>query len=439
MGQSFSHPLVQTYGIAALRHLLNSPESALEARFGEDQTALSPEAETALGLLQQVESALPGDPDDAFFRPIERLRRLSRYHEETGTTIADAIRQSAGGSKQAFNGTDELECSLIELAWHAYPLLTLQDTHSRQHLPVHVVNWESPVRHRFETALFADPDLRPLFAEKEEHGDHLGFAYTSTGSGGTTQVFGFADRILSSSWKLAHFRNEVPTEEQFLAAARELFGTLRSAMRGEQATVPVRVGLAGVLPPDGMTTSDWGWARIRPVDSRDKRFSQRTPFGDGDHSLQHSGPDGQDVQIRYSGDLVVEIDLPYRIKAGKTPGEGNMPSNPLSEWRTIEETIDNVRLALLLTGKADNITAVPTWRTFVDPLSHPDNMGWNDPRNAPRLRPTQLDQQQIKEWGEWAARIAATRTKGIGIAIRRILRAVAERRQAEDVLVDAII
>ncbi len=116
MGEPPSYPLVQTYGIATLRHLLNAPVSAIEARFGEAQSPLSPDAEAALGLLQQVEHSIPGDPEDDFFHPIERTRLLSRYHQKAGTTLADAIRQSAGGSKQTFNGADELERTLIRLA-----------------------------------------------------------------------------------------------------------------------------------------------------------------------------------------------------------------------------------------------------------------------------------------------------------------------------------
>ncbi|WP_143548397.1 MULTISPECIES: HEPN domain-containing protein [unclassified Rhodococcus (in: high G+C Gram-positive bacteria)] len=439
MVESSRQALVLAYGTAALCHLLNASVSTVEARFAELEVPLSAEAETALASLQELENALPpGVTNEDIAPDLARFKILSMYVEGAETTCADMIRLSAGAPRQSFDGDDDLERTLVELAWHVYPLLLIVDARPGRHHGL-LVNWTSPVRHRFEAELYNDPDLRQLFSEEERHGDHIGYAYSSAGAGGTMQTCGFADRILSSAWKLAHFRSSAPVPDDFLSAARELLRTLRSAIRGEHATVPVRVGLAGVLPPEGMNTVDWKWGRIRPVDDRDMRFSRRTPFGGENDNLHYTDADGNNVQIRYSGDIVVEVDLPYRVQGAKTPDEVNRTANPFSDWTSIEETMDNIRLALLLTGQAQNTTVVATWNTLVDPLFHPDNMGWQDPRLGAGLLPTQLDHQQIDEWGVWAARIADTRTQEVGVAVRRLLRAVAERQQDEDSLVDAII
>jgi len=53
--------------------------------------------------------------------------------------------------------------------------------------------------------------------------------------------------------------------------------------------------------------------------------------------------------------------------------------------------------------------------------------------------PTQLSDAELTAWGEWYERLSDARVDRIELALSRILRAIAERREPSDVLVDSVI
>ena len=74
-----------------------------------------------------------------------------------------------------------------------------------------------------------------------------------------------------------------------------------------------------------------------------------------------------------------------------------------------------------------------------NPLSHGPSMEWRHKYQLGRLVPTRLQLEDVHLWTKWTTRIKDSRVDGIDIAIRRILRAISERSEPEDILVDAVI
>jgi len=59
--------------------------------------------------------------------------------------------------------------------------------------------------------------------------------------------------------------------------------------------------------------------------------------------------------------------------------------------------------------------------------------GWNDTRRTPNLVPRQLDEDCDENWKMWAERVRKHRTPNTAIAVRRMLQAIGERNNPEDV------
>ena len=94
---------------------------------------------------------------------------------------------------------------------------------------------------------------------------------------------------------------------------------------------------------------------------------------------------------------------------------------------------------MLAVEREYRVLLVQTWRAFDEPFSFGIAHSWSDPRHGTTLMPTQLTPAEVGAWGEWYDRLNAPEVDKIDLALSRILRAVAERREPSDVLVDSVI
>ena len=126
----------------------------------------------------------------------------------------------------------------------------------------------------------------------------------------------------------------------------------------------------------------------------------------------------------------------------KPPGPGAVPLWP-DDMRlpgSIDRSIERLRISLLLAVQREaRVQLVPTWRYFHDPFGHGLAASWLDPKNAIGIVPTKVTKEEVASWVEWYKALINPRVDRISLAITRILKAVAERREPADVLIDSVI
>jgi hypothetical protein len=157
-------------------------------------------------------------------------------------------------------------------------------------------------------------------------------------------------------------------------------------------------------------------------------------------ALQATDRNGETITIKYSGDIVLEMDLAYRIKLREIKTGDDWPDQ-LNPSQAIGKRLDSLRLGLLLSlDVKPPVLVVPSWTRIVNPL-HPNvsPISWNDPRTIPNLSPRRLTVEEVDSWKQWAILVSERRQRNIDVSIRRVLRAVTERRDPEDTLVDAVV
>lgn len=421
-----------------LCYVLNVAPEALQARI-TDGTPLGAAQETALaglvGFLRQMLASYQSVAEwDTGWSHI-----LGAVNPEHDTTLANIVRLEAGGSIDVEPVADPVLAVLRELARDVFPLLLLpsSDTYPRPfHLSSVVSLFRHPKRPTFDDAVMADSSLTTLFPQRDDQNGPYGTVLRSTGHGGGLQLIMLAEMLIKNAWAEADLDHDRPALEDLLAALDRQLTIIRRAAAGEPTEVAVRIGLAGVLlPPE--TVIDVGWGRLRAA----KAWDERPVGGLIDGELTHTDAAGQTTTMKYSGDVVLETTAPFKLRVQEIDTDSDWPAD-LRSYDEVERKLESIRLGLVLAS--DEPTAAPaallsTWRLTVDPLNHGLALGWADPKHNHHFLPRQLTAEQAAAWGEAARTVQAERKPALDVAIRRTLRAIAEREDGADVLLDAVI
>ncbi len=173
----------------------------------------------------------------------------------------------------------------------------------------------------------------------------------------------------------------------------------------------------------------------------DRELNSLPPVLEG--SLSTTTPEGDQVEIRYAGDLVLEMDMPYKIRISESlPTSPPLPRWPpeLSGHLEAQRVVESLQLGLLLAvDREQRPKLLATWQRAFDPLAAGSAMGWSDPRRNPGLMPVRLSDAEVVSWKGWATKISTGRVPSIEVAIRRTIQAALERHHPADALVDAVI
>jgi hypothetical protein len=94
---------------------------------------------------------------------------------------------------------------------------------------------------------------------------------------------------------------------------------------------------------------------------------------------------------------------------------------------------------MLAVKREPRVQLVQSWRYFDIPLTQGFTMSWYDPRRGTGIMPTELTEAEVAAWGEWYERLNNAHLHRIELALTRILRAIAERLEPSDVLIDSVI
>jgi hypothetical protein len=284
----------------------------------------------------------------------------------------------------------------------------------------------------------SDVDLLRLFTATDEH-TVRGGPYIAPHTAGGVQLWGFGGHLITKAWVLARFEAVAPTVAETAAKLDQVLQAVRRVARGKGVDLPARVGLAGVLLPEDFEPVQVGSLRIRRSDERDEWLVAGTTLTG---SLGATSHDGEDFQIDYAGNIVLETTTRYRVKLTSFEPDQEWPSDLVDLRRSLEVDVEDVRLALALGQQIGHPASVimPSWIANVDLLGSGMNMSWHDTSRSFRLQPRRLDAGETSGWCEWIERVRTTPDrKRIEIAIRRLLMASGERLQQDDVLIDAVI
>ena len=370
----------------------------------------------------------------------EWANRLANYPDNgIEESLGNYIRRLSGGIVETVPETlGEIEHVMAQLAVEIYPGLLVRESNElyyrRIGLPVTL--FRHPLNNVFQELAVADKDFSKLFTTDSESGGKGGSTLRSTGHGGGHQLWTMAETFLNSGWTLACLTSDSPSVAEFIDGVLRSMQTIRLAINKKKTDVPVRFGLTGVLLPEGIDTVELGWATLRRPDSRDGRFVKTTAL---EGQLSGTNEDGDTTTINYSGDIVVEMRVPYAMRIGEHNLRLGWPDAMLSSVHAVEQAVENLRLGLLLADAKRRRVIHTSWIAIIDPFSQAHHAGWNDISRAVNLMPTQLTESDTQSWKDQAKLIGTHRVPTIGVAIRRMLASVAERRSPEDILVDAVI
>jgi Apea-like HEPN len=428
--------LVDTYGLRLLRYVTATNEGDLTLRLSGTKKLPEPSEDVLLPLEHIARQAAAAAGSKA--APVRfHLDVLGQFQPSLGTSLGTALRTQAGGDVAIDVPDDPLTGALVLMLRDVFPLMLLpDDPWMPGHVRVTGATFRHPQREVFESAVAAEPELAALFPPTLSGSERRGpFIYRSTGSGGTTQLELLPELLLGAAWTRAVLTNR----EDLPAVAEELgavVSIIRRAARNEAISVPVFIAFTGVLP-EGIDHIDLPYGVLRPVASHERSFAPGAIEG----SLSHTIADGDTVVVSYSGDLLLETSLPYRLLAVEIRDDA-MPEWPpnMRGFDDVQSNVDTTRLAALLAGSPEApLHIVPTWRLTLDPLNFGPMIGWSDPRTLPGLAPRRLSRTVADTVAKLARSISQQRRADFDVAIRRTLSGMTSRGDPGDALVDLVI
>lgn len=396
-----------------------------------------------LTTLVALKASIPAEIDETGQANIVRTW-LTQFGESGGASIARATRTYLSGSEIIPATKDALEAALVQLALDSYAAFLLPPDREfpmpgeRHGIEVSRLLIRHPQNTAFMEAAQEDATLKKVFKQETQHGGTYGTVYRNTGSGGSLQLISLAESLLDFAWH--HLDQEGMSPSSFGIAAVKGLQLVRDAFAGKQCSITARVGLMGVLMPNESTRLELPNGAVRGMTEADRKLAPESLKG------QLSGTDssGNRTTINYDGDLVLEHQFSYKVRAINRSLESSYPSEWPQDVQPSSEPDDvllRLRFSLMLAIARESRTQiVPTWRYFDEPFNYTGrSMGWSDPRRGPGIMPITLTPEEVTAWGEWYARLDTSPTKRIELALSRVLRALAERLEPSDVLIDSVI
>jgi hypothetical protein len=398
------------------------------------------------GLVKEISGVLStvveGSNDPAAMTQYLRYRMAEIVD---GEVLAYGLHKQICGDVELPSAGDPLSEMVGQLAAQAYPVLLLPKEQQMEGFPelssVHLssVLFRHPLAQQFQAGVLEDTDLAAVFKHTSEHsGRTTDIIFRSTGHGSTLQLWTLLSIVIEGAWRDRNRSTPTQSVVEFSRGAVQRWQLVRSALAKQGGIkVAARMAFTGVRLP-GTGPYSFGDLIVRPVDEQDRQYMPPGLAG----QLTGTDAEGNTVVVDYAGDVVAETTIPYLLRF-RDPNEDRVPDFPkdvLVPRSRADELGQRLRASLLLAVTRDHrVQLVPAWQSVDDPLEHMPSMGWHDPRQAVGLMPTQLTGQEVLQWQEWFELLGTPGAERVNIALSRVLRAVGERRDPVDVLIDAVI
>ncbi|MFI0368849.1 hypothetical protein ACH35V_13265 [Actinomadura sp. 1N219] len=430
--------LQDAIGDRLLKYLLDCTSRSLEEMLSGDLSPSEKRIEI-INILSGMKQQLPENLDEAAKN--EALRNWLTQVDSNGKPVVGVLRQHVSGAEPVPESQDSLEAVMGVLAVECYPAFLfpldsfggqmpiLQEV-SRQ---VYSLILRHPQAEEFSNLILSDPTFRDAFAAEEKHSGRVAMVYRNTGRAGGVQLSMLPATILIAAWR---HTQDAPSPQAFATEAMEQLRLVRNVFAGRQGIVSAKLAFAGVLLPSNANLN-FGEATVRPVNESDRKIVPESLKG----KLGGTDSSGNSTTINYDGDVLLECSFFYKVRVEKRQQNIELPfPEDMRPPPVLEQVSTRLRFSLMLaTKRVPRAQLVPTWRYFDEPLGQGTDISWSDPRMGSPIMPTQLTEAEAQSWGEWYQRLDAQHVDTIELALSRILRAVAERREPSDVLIDSVI
>ncbi|MFF5232065.1 hypothetical protein [Dactylosporangium sp. NPDC000521] len=423
-----------------LAYALSCRPDELDALGSSTLAPSQAQAEVA-NILSAIHSQIP---EDVGVEDIERVFRgvLMDLDQENRPRIVRMHHYTSGQEVTFLADNDDMvEFNLRNLALDVYPAFLLPPDREFGSMPQTVNIHVSSLAHRhpasaaFLHAVMADPLLQRAFPTDTEYSGKTGYAYTNAGSAWSLQLLRFPNVLLERAWRQLAASERTPVA--FSERAAEELKIARRLVQGRTSVVTLRHALAGVLlPPGTHATLDCGV--LREATQQDWEVVPEHVKG----MVETSTAAGETISIHYEGDIVLDYNFPLRMRIQEWDPDnlrGEFPPD-LPYPSEVGSTLTRLRFSLVLAAPRDGrVLLLPAWQTIDLPLSSGSGIGFADLKSNPSILPTQLTQTEFDEWMTLYTKLGTKSAKRLELAFGRILRAMSERREPVDMLVDAVI
>jgi Apea-like HEPN len=406
-----------------LQRLLGSP--FVDWVLAEPAGTLTPaQRKVASDLAQLLRQSISLQPE----LPIEHvIPRLASYQKSYGMTLINHARQRAGGNTQSPEEVpDRLLNAFRAFAVECYGEMLLPGGPFRGsgldfHNYCHTRSGKNLV-HAFiaERMLPKVPEV-----DYSKMDADTAYLYRSLNPGM------FASGLVRCAWNLAKIDHGTPSLAEFIEQLAVAVDQFRTYLEGEPTTVTAIASLTGVrLPPGTEISGQWG--RIRSARPEDHPPALR------DLASQRTGTtteSGDRIEISGAGDVIIEARVRVKFEL-RVDGNG-WSEHPLDDFG---DTIDRISLAFAL---AVTRPARPViycmWARTLYPTGGTDPWPLADPNFMAMRVPALLTAEEINSWERWINVITSADMTYLKRAVTYTLRAMTERRDAYDRLIDAVI
>jgi hypothetical protein len=438
--------MVEAIGPLLLAYLLNCDANGIQGILGDGQPLTEQQA-TVISAISAQYRALVDELDETGVRK-EIQHWLLRLDKDGRSTAATLRALTSLETVPASDAEDELGQTFAALALAAYPafLLPAQSSSIPGFPELEVLLEEidervtSLISHLRETNTFtanvvADTVLGEVFSADYPGQGRFAQVYLNTGHGGPIFLNRLPQMLLRTAWR--EIRDADPTEYQFVTMALAQLAIVRRVLGRRTSNITAKLAFTGILlPPDAFL--DLGAdGMVRSVTEADRRYAPgelRQRLGGA------ADADGTRPYISYDGDVLLEYPYPYRAWVPRLGADVTAWTERVPPPAELDQVLLRLRASLLLAVERDQRAyIVPTWRHINDPLGEGIGISWSDPRWGRGLTPIQLTEAEVQAWGEWYRALGASQIGRIELAITRVLKAVVERREPADVLIDSVI
>lgn len=351
---------------------------------------------------------------------------LCFYYEPAGTTFLNHCRNHAGGEKGtvSISGEDRLLSALLAFAVECYGEMLLP-TYPGMHGPYFHHHVKTEAGQNLINAIY-DEQSFPIRPETD---------YSNVPAHAAVFVRSFpasmyASNLIWSAWNHAKLEASTPTLDQLAAKIPTVLDQHRACASGETTMVTAVASLTGVRIPDDVQISG-AWGRIRPARAADHPSSVRDFINKRTVTTTDTG---DRVEISDAGDVIFETKIPMQARVKDNEGW------TFNSQEDFAENINKVCLAFALAVKRSSRPIIfAVWSATLIPLAFLEPLPLTDPRFMAARVPTLVTPEEIASWQRWINIIMAVDMSHLRVAMTRTLRAMTERRDPGDRLIDAVI